>query len=281
MSKGTGKIFRIGISIKELSESLPEDSTGEAWFAEQRWPDKIEYQLSGSDRELISDSHKLRMFRFKDHRNCDKRFSVKTETVLECVKIGYEDWLIATLTFMLTTSLKSVSPMQLHRDLEITQKPTRFLAHRLRKALAATDNQFMRPVEKKLYANRGAVGKAAIVGARNRDSNEVVAKVVESTSKETLQDFVHDNKELDSVVYTDTASAYNDLSNDYDHKAVNHSIDEHVRRQVDTKGIQSFWATLKKAHKRTFHKLNPAHLQCMYAIFRADAISVGNTSSFK
>ena len=28
-----------------------------------------------------------------------------------------------------------------------------------------------------------------------------------------------------------------------------------------TNGIESFWATLKRAHKGTFHKISPKHLQ--------------------
>ena len=35
---------------------------------------------------------------------------------------------------------------------------------------------------------------------------------------------------------------------------------EYVRGQVHTNGIESFWATLKRAHKGTFHRLSPKHL---------------------
>ena len=53
-------------------------------------------------------------------RGCDKHFSVKTGTVMESSKLGYQTWAIAT--YLLTTSLKGVSSMKLHRDLGITQK---------------------------------------------------------------------------------------------------------------------------------------------------------------
>ena len=60
-----------------------------------------------------------------------------------------------------------------------------------------------------------------------------------------------------TTIYTDHARAYADLPN---HQAVKHSVAEYVRGQVHTNGIESFWATLKRAHKGTFHRLSPKHL---------------------
>lgn len=45
--------------------------------------------------------------------------------------------------YMLTTILKSVSSMKLHRELGIGQKAAWFLAHRLRKALGETETRLM------------------------------------------------------------------------------------------------------------------------------------------
>ena len=39
-----------------------------------------------------------------------------------------------------------------------------------------------------------------------------------------------------------------------------HSVAEYVRGSVHTNGIESFWATLKRAHKGTFHRLSAKHL---------------------
>ena len=33
-----------------------------------------------------------------------------------------------------------------------------------------------------------------------------------------------------------------------------------MRGQVHTNGIESFWSTLKRAHKGVFHKISPKHL---------------------
>ena len=59
-------------------------------------------------------------------------FSLNTGNIMEGSKLGYQTWAIAI--YLVTTSLKGVSSMKLHRDLEITQKTAWHLAHRLRKA---------------------------------------------------------------------------------------------------------------------------------------------------
>ena len=51
---------------------------------------------------------------------------------MERSKIPLHKWAIAI--YMVTTSLKSVSSMKLHRDLDITQKTAWFMLHRIRQA---------------------------------------------------------------------------------------------------------------------------------------------------
>ncbi len=200
-------------------------------------------------------------------------FSVRTGTVMHRSKVGYQDWLIAT--YLVMTSLKGVSSMKLHRDLGVTQKTAWFLAQRLRRALAVDTAPFAGPVEvdetyfggkrrnmrnakRKELAGRGAVGKTAVVGAKDRDSNQVAAKVVHATDKETLQGFVKRHAAKGAKVYTDDASAYASMG--FDHATVKHSLSEYVKGDIHTNGIESLWSMLKRAHKGTFHKLSPKHL---------------------
>ena len=143
-------------------------------------------------------------------KECAKRFSAKTCTVMEGSKLGFQVWMIAT--FLLSTNLKSVSSMKLHRDLNINQRSAWFLAHRLRVALAEKGGVFAGPVEvdetyfggrrknmpnakrKELAGTgRGAVGKTAVIGAKDRETNQVAAKVIEHTDAPTLHGFVADH----------------------------------------------------------------------------------------
>ena len=71
---------------------------------------------------------------------------MKTNTFMDSSNIGYQNWLFAL--YLLWTSLKSVSSMKLHRDLDITQKSAWHLAHRIRKSWGSDSDQlFLGPVE--------------------------------------------------------------------------------------------------------------------------------------
>ena len=59
-------------------------------------------------------------------------------------------------------------------------------------------------------------------------------------------------------MYTDDAPAYDSLP--FAHATVKHSVAEYVNGMAHTNGIESFWSMLKRAHKGTFHKISPKHL---------------------
>ena len=274
MAKAPGKAYRKGITLKKMLKMFPDDETAEQWFIKQRWPNGMCCPICGSTNVQSGCKHKTMPYRCRE-KECQKKFSVKTGTVMECAKVGYQDWLIGA--FLLMTSLKSVSSMKLHRDIGVTQKTAWFLAHRLRAALSQDGMLFAGPVEvdetyfggkrrnmsntkRKELADtgRGPVGKTAVIGAKDRATKHVAARVVTATDAATLQGFVGQHAEPGATVYTDDAGAYHSLP--FDHATVKHSLSEYVRGDVHTNGIESLWSMLKRAHKGTFHKLSPKHL---------------------
>jgi len=109
-----------------------------------------------------------------------------------------------------------------------------------------------------VLTGRGAVSNTAVVGAKDRATKQVAAKLVTSTDKDTLQEFVEDHAGKGATVYPDDASAYETLK--FDHDSVKHSLGGNVKRDIHTNGIESLWSLLKRAHMGTFHKLSPKHL---------------------
>ena len=274
MKNAPGKAYRKGITLKQILRMFPNDEIAEQWFTEQRWPNGVCCPACGSVNVQTGCQHKTMPYRCRE-KACVKKFSVKTGTVMEGSKVGYQDWLLGA--FLLMTSLKSVSSMKLHRDLGITQKSAWFLAQRLRVALSQDGTLFAGPVEvdetyfggrrrnmsnatRKALAGtgRGPVGKTAVVGVKDRATKHVAATVVTATDAATLQGFVGEHTAPGATVYTDDATAYEALS--FTHATVKHSLSEYVKGDIHTNGIESLWSMLKRAHKGTFHKLSPKHL---------------------
>ena len=189
--------------------------------------------------------------------------------------IGHQKWAIAI--FQMTANLKGVSSMKLHRDLEIAQKNAWHLAHRIREAFNDGDFKFSGPVEvdetymggkRRNMSNarrkalkdtgRGAVGKIAIVGIKDRATNAVRAKAVKATDKQALHPVIKENVDGKATVYTDDATVYDSLP--FDHESVKHSVSEYVRDMAHTNGIESFWSMLKRGYHGTYHHLSEKHL---------------------
>ena len=272
-----GKSHREGLSVIELFDMFPDETSAIRFFEANVWPRGRCCGHCGAMNTREVPRAKPMPYWCPD---CRSYFSVRTGTALQRSKVPLRKWAVAI--YLETTSLKGISSMKLHRDIKVSQPAAWFMLHRIRQAWASTgdDGDFSGPVEvdetymggkrknmsnakrKELAdagAGRGAVGKVAVVGMKDRETNEVRAKVVESTDAATLQGFVFNHTQGGSTVYTDDAGAYKGMPFRH-HETVKHSVAEYVRGQAHTNGIESFWAMLKRAHTGTFHKISPKHL---------------------
>ena len=213
--------------------------------------------------------------------DCRKYFSVRTGTAIARSNVPLRKWAIAI--YLCLTSLKSVSSMKLHRDLGVSQPTAWFMLHRIREAWA-TDQEanFAGPVEvdetfiggkqrnrharDRQHRGRGPVGKAAVVGVKDRQSGKVRAAAVPDVDGPTLRGFLAEHTDPDATVYSDGGPAYRPLPN---HEAVRHTVGEYVRGMAHTNGMESFWSMLKRSYVGTFHKLSPKHLDRYVGEFEA------------
>ena len=111
--------------------------------------------------------------------------------------------------------------------------------------------------KRKGVRGRGAAGKVPVFGLLKR-GGRVYAKVIPNAQGKTLKAIMEDRIVPDSIVYSDTFSAYNVLDvSDFRHYRINHSKlfadrDNHIN------GIENFWNQAKR-HMRKFNGVPKEH----------------------
>ena len=212
----------------QACEMFPDDATAEVWFAEKRWPGGPHCPYCGSTNVLSGAAHKTMPYRSRE-KECRKRSSVRTKTVMEESKLGYRIWAIALYQF--ATNLEGVSSSKLHQDLGITQKSAWFLAHRIRDVWGEFSGMFDGPIEadetyvgskRKNMSNakrkamagmgHGTVGKTAVVGVKDHATNRVTARTVERTTTPYMAGFVAEKTKIGATAYRDESKTYTGLT---------------------------------------------------------------------
>ena len=270
MGSGPGRSEREGLTLAGLFRMFPDDATAEAWFAEKRWPDGAQCPHCKHPSVQSGAKHPTMPYRC---RGCKKRFSVKTGTVMEGSNLSYQTWAIAV--YRMTTSLRGVSSMQLHRDLGITQKAAWHLAHRIRQAFMDPADRLMDgPVEvdetfiggkegnkheAKRAGHMGHDGKVAVIGVKDRATGTMHAEVLGKAEAPRMREYVRRQAAPKATVYSDGHTAYTPLAGEFRHRAVQHSVGTYVIMDTHTNGIEGFWSQLKRGYHGTYSHWSPKH----------------------
>jgi transposase-like protein len=264
MSKST-------ISTFELFALIPDQETARVYLETRLWPNgTICPTCEGQDRITT------RKGGFYRCNKCKLDFTIRTGTIFERSHVPLHKWVYAM--YLMVTARKGISSMQLAKEIGITQKSAWFMLQRLREACGTTgsggklsglveiDECFVGGKEankhesKKLKMGRGTVGKAVVLGIRERNGRTLAMTVV-NTDKGTLQGAVLENVETASVILTDEHSAYVGLGDVFlAHETVNHSAGEYQRGFASTNGVESVWALLKRSIYGTWHQVSIKHL---------------------
>lgn len=253
------------------------------YLADRRWPDGVICPICGSEK--VSAFNKTRRTWKCGSHHPRREFSVKVGSLFEDSPIGLDKWLVAV--WLLTNCKNGISSYELARDLQVSQKTAWFMLHRIRLGLAMPNTVLMGgseggPVEvdetfvggrisnmhrktvrekfKGVASQAHNQNKAVVMGMRDRETRQIRAKVIPNVKRETLQNEILENVEKKSTVYTDQATGYYNLAEkEFIHDTVNH-LQEYVRGQVHTNGIENFWSLLKRGLKGTYVAVEPFHL---------------------
>ena len=216
---------------------------------------------------------------------CRKQFSVKVDSVFEDSPLHLSKWLMAM--WLLVNCKNGVSSYEIARSIGISQKAAWHLLHRIRYVLGnmeesliggpgcvvSCDETFVGGLVKNMHrttvakrfkgmptAGNSPTHKTPVMGMHDRETRQVRARVVPNVNRETLQNMILANIQRKTTLHTDQWRGYQEIAaRDFVHETVKH-MQEFVRGQVHTQGIENFWSLLKRGLKGTYVAVEPLHL---------------------
>jgi transposase-like protein len=206
---------------------------------------------------------------------CKQDFTIKTNTIFGESKLPIRKWYMAV--YLLSTTSKGISSVQLAKHLGVTQKTAWFMAHRIRAAkpqgakqmtgIVEADETYIGGKAKNMHAKirkvkitgTAGVNKIPILGMKSR-GGEIRAQVIESTGAQIIQPIINANVAKGATLYSDEWCAYRNLKG-INHGVVRHGAKEFVNGDCHTNGIESFWALFKRGYHGVYHQMSKKHLQ--------------------
>jgi transposase-like protein len=201
---------------------------------------------------------------------CRKKFTATVGTVFEDSHVPLSKWLMAT--FILCSSKKSVSALQLSRMLGTNRKTAWFMAHRLRFAMSS-DFKTVKPLDEVCEADEtfcadlnSKSGRKTVVALVVQRDGQSRTRVIPSVTAKTIGQFLGECVSKSATVNTDEHAAYKIALRGYKrHERVNHGRYEYARHNPDgtvshVNTCESFFSLLKRGIFGAWHCVSREHL---------------------
>ena len=262
------------MNIIQIFQQFPTQQDCIACLEAKRWPDKPHCPYCGSVTTAPM-QHRHRCY------DCHTGFSVTVGTIFHKTKLPLQKWFLAVS--LVLNARKSLSALQLSRDIEVNKNTAWRMMMQIRKAMAQRDQRDLltgivemdethvggKSRKGKKYDDpddkpkRGrGTKKTPVVGAVER-GGKVSAKATDKDrlGRRHLQAFVRDVVNTDAAnLITDEYKGYKDMDRLLPHAVIKHA-DWYVDGDIHTNTIEGFRALLKRGMFGQFHSVSRKHLQ--------------------
>lgn len=281
-----GKTHRIGPSIIQTAKDFASEELCHEYLAAKRWPDGVrcldcdstrisKFTVKGQTRTRVSRTTGEPVTKTSPDRymyqclDCRHQFAATTGTLFSDTHLELRTWMQAIA--LMCTAKKGVSAKQMERTLGVSYKTAWYLNHRIRKAMdEGIDPLFNGTVEAdETYIGgkydkrrkRAKYDKNVVIGMVERETGRVHAKHVYGATRGAVTGEINSVVGPEARFMTDESVLYKNLKDrGFEHEIVVHSVNQWVRGECHTQGIDGFWSLLKRGIIGSFHQVSIKHL---------------------
>jgi transposase-like protein len=219
-------------------------------------------------------------------KECFHTFSVTSGTIFAFHKLSLQTYLLAIALF--TNAVKSLSALQLSRDLDCQYKTAWVLVHKIRESLMDHNledkfeatcemdgvyvNGYIRPKNniedredrRKVYKPN----KRVVISLRQRanENDEVIGSVktktfiLKSENSTDIKQIAYNHIKAGTSIHTDESNAYDDLHAHYEMHRVNHQIEYRGANGKNNNQSESYNSRFRRMQYGQCHKIGNLYL---------------------
>ncbi|WP_258238924.1 IS1595 family transposase [Arcobacter sp. CECT 8985] len=219
-------------------------------------------------------------------KECFHTFSVTSGTIFASHKKPLKIYLLAIALF--TNAVKSISALQLSRDLDVQYKTAWVLSHKIRESLMDYNEDekfegtcemdgvyvghYIRPknqIDKRVDRRKvHKPNKRVVISLRQRAelSDETVGAIktktfiLKSENSNEIKEIAHKYIKVGSSIHADESNAYDDLTAHYDMNRVNHQVEYSGVYGENNNQSESFNARFRRMQYGNLHKIGNLYL---------------------
>lgn len=258
-------------TLRDFEKQFPNDDVCLEWLKNYLYPDGIFCQ----NCQKVTNHYRVASRKSYSCQFCGHHVHPTADTIYHKSTTPLRLWFYAV--YLMASTRCGISAKQLERELGVTYKTAWRMFKQIRSMLAEDDATLSNAVEvdetyvgapKAGKRGRGAGNKTIVAGAVERKGS-VKTKVVPNVKRETLFNFIDENVEPNSTIFTDELKSYNSLKyQGYDHKQVNHGAKLYVIGDAHTNSIEGFWSLTKGGLRGVYRgRVMPKYLQTYFNEF--------------